>query len=142
MIEFEMLEQDYKLNPTKIKVIGVGGGGSNAVNRMIAAGLKNIDFIAANTDLQALSTSRAQTKIGIGSKITGGLGAGGKPEVGEKAAVEDTDEIANLVKGANMVFVTAGMGGGDWNRCCSYSCKNCKRKWCFDSRCCNYSISV
>ncbi|HPY52606.1 MAG TPA: cell division protein FtsZ [Treponemataceae bacterium] len=112
MIEFEMLEQDYKLNPTKIKVIGVGGGGSNAVNRMIAAGLKNIDFIAANTDLQALSTSRAQTKIGIGSKITGGLGAGGKPEVGEKAAVEDTDEIANLVKGANMVFVTAGMGGG------------------------------
>lgn len=112
MIDFEMVEQNFSINPTVIKVIGVGGGGSNAVNRMIASGLENIDFIAANTDLQALATSRAGIKIGIGSKITEGLGAGGKPEVGEKAAQEDVGEIEKLIKGANMVFVTAGMGGG------------------------------
>ncbi len=99
-------------SPTVIKVIGVGGGGSNAVNRMIETGIKNVEFIVANTDLQALSESKAPGKIGLGSKRTGGLGAGGKPEVGEEAANEDVDTIAEYLAGANMVFVTAGMGGG------------------------------
>jgi cell division protein FtsZ len=97
---------------TKIKVIGAGGGGCNAVNRMIEHGLRQVDFIAANTDQQALGMSRAGTKLSLGTKLTGGLGAGGKPEIGEKAAMEDRDSIANILKGAGMVFVTAGMGGG------------------------------
>lgn len=112
MIDFSMLEGSSSANPTVIKVIGVGGGGSNAVNRMISSGLKDVEFIVANTDLQALGNSLAEKKLGIGSKLTGGLGAGGKPEVGEKAAQEDTETISNLLKGADMVFVTAGMGGG------------------------------
>ncbi len=99
-------------NPTVIKVIGAGGGGSNAVNRMIEGGLQNVQFIAANTDLQALNQSKAPVKISIGSRLTGGLGAGGRPDVGEKAAMEDRDQIMNALKGADMVFVTAGMGGG------------------------------
>jgi len=99
-------------NPTVIKVIGAGGGGSNAVNRMIECGLKNVQFIAANTDLQVLELSNAPVKLPIGSKLTSGLGAGGKPEIGEKAALEDRDMIANALKGADMVFITAGMGGG------------------------------
>ena len=99
-------------NPTVIKVIGVGGGGSNAVNRMIASGLKNVQFIAANTDLQALELSHAETKLPLGTKLTGGLGAGGVPEIGEKAAIEDQEEIQELLAGADMVFITAGMGGG------------------------------
>lgn len=103
---------EQNVGPTIIKVIGAGGGGSNAVNRMIACGLENVDFIVANTDLQALKFSTAEEKIAIGSKLTGGLGAGGKPEVGEKAAMEDTETIKSLLKGADMVFVTAGMGGG------------------------------
>jgi cell division protein FtsZ len=95
-----------------IKVIGAGGGGSNAVNRMIAAGLKNVQFIVANTDIQALGLSRAETRLALGSKVTHGLGAGGKPEIGEKAALEDREAIAQALRGADMVFVTAGMGGG------------------------------
>jgi cell division protein FtsZ len=110
-MNYEVLEK-REISPTVIKVIGAGGGGSNAVNRMMAAGLENVDFIVANTDLQALNYSNAPVKLAIGSKLTGGLGAGGKPEVGEKAAVEDTEMIANAIKGADMVFVTAGMGGG------------------------------
>jgi cell division protein FtsZ len=97
---------------TKIKVIGAGGGGCNAVNRMIEHGLQQVEFIAANTDQQALGLSKAGNTISLGTKLTGGLGAGGRPEVGEKAAMEDRDSIANLLKGADMVFVTAGMGGG------------------------------
>jgi cell division protein FtsZ len=97
---------------TVLKVIGVGGGGSNAVNRMIAGGLKNVQFIAANTDQQALQMSRAQTRLGLGAKLTGGLGAGGIPEVGEKAALEDEEAIRESLGGADMVFITAGMGGG------------------------------
>ncbi|MBE6344584.1 MAG: cell division protein FtsZ [Spirochaetaceae bacterium] len=100
------------LKQTVIKVIGCGGGGSNAVNRMIEAGIQNVEFIVVNTDLQALRLSNATKKIGIGSKLTDGLGAGGKPEVGEAAALEDKDQIANVLKGSNMVFITAGMGGG------------------------------
>ncbi|MCA1949822.1 cell division protein FtsZ [Gracilinema caldarium] len=99
-------------SPTVIKVIGAGGGGSNAVNRMIECGLKNVQFIAANTDQQVLELSNAPVKLPIGSKLTSGLGAGGKPEIGEKAALEDRDMIANALKGADMVFITAGMGGG------------------------------
>jgi cell division protein FtsZ len=98
--------------PTIIKVIGAGGGGSNAVNRMIECGLQRVQFIAANTDVQALNQCKASTKLPIGSKLTGGLGAGGKPDVGEQAAMEDREMIANALKGADMVFVTAGMGGG------------------------------
>ncbi|MCX7039983.1 MAG: cell division protein FtsZ [Spirochaetes bacterium] len=100
------------ISPTVIKVVGVGGGGSNGVNRMIAMGLKNVSFVAINTDQQALHTSSAETRFAIGTKLTGGLGAGGIPEIGEKAALEDQDGIQTLLKGADMVFITAGMGGG------------------------------
>ncbi len=103
---------DRAINPTLIKVIGVGGGGSNAVNRMISSGLKSVDFIAMNTDLQALKRSNAKTKLPIGTKLTGGLGAGGIPEQGERAAEENTEDITNILKGSDMVFITAGMGGG------------------------------
>ncbi len=103
---------DAMMRPTVIKVIGAGGGGSNAVNRMMEAGLRNVEFIVANTDLQALKRSRAPLQLGLGAKVTHGLGAGGKPEVGEKAAMEDRDAIARALAGADMVFVTAGMGGG------------------------------
>ena len=99
-------------NPTKIKVVGCGGGGSNAVNRMIDAKIPNVDFIVINTDLQALNYSRAETKVAIGQKVTGGLGAGANPDIGEQAAEEDKENIKNILAGANMVFVTAGMGGG------------------------------
>lgn len=97
---------------TNIKVIGCGGGGSNAVNRMIVEGLKNVEFIAINTDKQALLISDANQKIQIGEKLTKGLGAGANPEIGKKAAEESREEITASVKGANMVFITAGMGGG------------------------------
>lgn len=99
-------------NPAKIKVIGVGGGGNNAVNRMIDAEVKCVDFIAVNTDKQDLTLSQAPQKIQIGEKITKGLGAGAVPEVGQKAAEESVEDIKKAVQGADMVFVTAGMGGG------------------------------
>lgn len=95
-----------------IKVIGVGGGGNNAVNRMIDAGVKGIEFIAVNTDAQVLNTSSANVKIQIGSKLTRGLGAGANPDIGQKAAEESKDDIMEALRGADMVFVTAGMGGG------------------------------
>jgi cell division protein FtsZ len=96
----------------RIKVIGVGGGGQNAVNRMIEEGIEGVEFIATNTDAQALALSRAQTRVRLGDKLTRGLGAGGDPEIGRKAAEESADELYNVLKGADMVFVTAGMGGG------------------------------
>ncbi len=96
----------------KIIVIGVGGGGNNAVNRMIDEGVKGVEFIGINTDKQALNLCKAETLIQIGEKLTGGLGAGAKPEVGEKAAEESIEEISAAIKGAEMVFVTCGMGGG------------------------------
>ncbi|MDR1127396.1 MAG: cell division protein FtsZ [Treponema sp.] len=98
--------------PAYIKVIGTGGGGSNAVNRMIECGLHGVEFIVANTDVQDLNKCKANIKVQIGSKLTGGRGAGGKPEIGEKAANEDREKIADVLRGAHMVFVTAGMGGG------------------------------
>ena len=95
-----------------IKVVGVGGGGSNAINRMIDAGLKGVEFIAINTDSQALLMSDADTKLDIGRNITRGLGAGSDPEVGREAAEENRDTIEEVLKGADMVFITAGKGGG------------------------------
>ncbi len=108
MLDFE-IDMDHF---AQIKVVGCGGGGNNAVNRMIDAGLRGVDFIAINTDKQALFLSKANTKIQIGDKLTKGLGAGANPDIGEKAANESRDEIAQAIKGADMVFVTAGMGGG------------------------------
>jgi len=96
----------------KIKVIGVGGGGCNAVNRMIESGVKGVEFIVANTDLQVLNVSKAETKLQIGQDITNGLGAGANPEVGREAAMESKADISEALKGADMVFVTCGMGGG------------------------------
>ena len=95
-----------------IKVVGCGGGGNNAVNRMVDAGLKGVKFIAVNTDKQALRMSKADSMIQIGDKLTKGLGAGANPEVGQKAAEESREEIANTIKGSDLVFVTCGMGGG------------------------------
>ncbi len=108
MLEFDIDMAQF----AQIKVVGVGGGGNNAVNRMIAAGLRGVEFIAVNTDKQALFLSKANTKIQIGDKLTKGLGAGMNPEIGEKAANESRDEISQAIKGADMIFVTAGMGGG------------------------------
>lgn len=99
-------------NDARIKVIGVGGGGNNAVNRMIDSGMEHIEFIVANTDLQALRVSRAATKIQLGVKLTNGLGAGANPEIGRKAALEDSDKLIEAMEGADMIFVTAGLGGG------------------------------
>ncbi|HSO10888.1 MAG TPA: cell division protein FtsZ [Anaerolineales bacterium] len=96
----------------RIKVIGVGGGGSNAVNRMIDEGIQGVEFVVANTDAQALMLTKATTRVRLGDKLTRGLGAGGDPEIGRKAAEESSDELYSVLKGADMVFVTAGMGGG------------------------------
>src|SRR5690348_7303444 len=95
-----------------IKVVGVGGGGSNAVNRMIDAGLDGVDFLVANTDMQALKQSKAPVKLQIGAKLTKGLGAGANPDIGKQAALEDTDRILEALSGADMIFITSGMGGG------------------------------
>ena len=108
MLQFET-GQD---NSAVIKVIGVGGGGCNAVNRMMEADLKGVQFIAINTDKQALNRCKAETKVQIGEKLTRGLGAGGNPEVGQRSAEETLDEISAIIDGADMIFVTAGMGGG------------------------------
>src|ERR1700688_3899293 len=99
-------------NGAKIKVIGVGGGGSNAVNRMIRAKVEGVEFITANTDLQALKLSQAPVKLQLGAKLTKGLGAGANPEVGRKAALEDTEKIIEALEGSDMIFITAGLGGG------------------------------
>src|SRR5688500_2678846 len=96
----------------RIKVVGVGGGGGNAISRMIASGLQGIEFIAVNTDLQALRQNKAPVKIQIGGKLTKGLGAGANPEVGRQAAIEDTEKICDALEGADMVFITRGLGGG------------------------------
>ena len=108
MLDFDVDEQRYAV----IKVVGVGGGGNNAVDRMIRSGLKGVEFIAINTDVQALARSEAAVKIQIGSALTRGLGAGANPEIGNKAAEESREEISQALKGADMIFVTAGMGGG------------------------------
>lgn len=106
------IDDDPPITGARIKVIGVGGGGGNAVNRMIEAGLDGIEFLVANTDLQALKRSKAPIKIQLGSRLTKGLGAGADPVVGREAALEDTDKIIEVLEGADMVFVTTGLGGG------------------------------
>lgn len=108
MIDFEMDLDKF----AKIKVIGVGGGGNNAVNRMIECGVKGVEFIALNTDRQALFSSKAENKVQLGEKITKGLGAGANPSIGAQAALENKDEIIENLKGADMVFIASGMGGG------------------------------
>jgi cell division protein FtsZ len=104
--------EENNLQGAKIKVIGVGGGGCNAVNRMIRAKVEGVEFIAANTDLQALKLSQAPVKLQLGSKLTKGLGAGANPEIGRKAALEDTDKIIESLEGSDMIFLTTGLGGG------------------------------
>src|SRR3954471_16610063 len=107
------LQIDEDPNPcARIKVIGVGGGGGNAVNRMVRTGLDGVEFIVANTDLQALKNNAASLKLQIGSKLTKGLGAGADPNVGRSAALEDTEKILQALDGADMIFVTVGLGGG------------------------------
>lgn len=111
-MDFEDLMENEAAPIIDIKVVGVGGGGGNAVNRIISQGVKKVKFIAMNTDIQALQRSKADIRLPIGKLLTGGLGAGGQPETGEKAAIESADEIRENLKGANLVFITAGMGGG------------------------------
>ncbi|SHH43687.1 cell division protein FtsZ [Anaerosphaera aminiphila DSM 21120] len=108
MLDFDMDHDEF----AKIKVVGVGGGGNNAVNRMINAGVKGVEFVVFNTDIQALKGSLAEHKIQLGEKITKGLGAGANPDIGEQSAEESRDEIRDVLEGADMVFITAGMGGG------------------------------
>ena|GEM_PF-2399792 len=128
MREMEYEENNYMMDGTAtIKVIGVGGAGNNAVNRMIDSGIKTVEFIAVNTDRQALQLSKASSKIQIGEKLTRGLGAGANPDIGAQAAEESKAEIAEILRGADMVFVTAGMGGRNWNRSSANSCSGSKR---------------
>src|SRR3954451_12353076 len=109
---FRLRLDDGAFTGARIKVIGVGGGGSNAVNRMVREGLDGVEFMVANTDLQALKSNAAPIKLQIGSKLTKGLGAGADPTVGRSAALEDTDKIIQALDGADMIFVTTGLGGG------------------------------
>lgn len=108
MLQFEVTENALQ----EIKVIGVGGGGCNAINRMIEGGMQGVTFVAVNTDKQALSKNRAETKVQIGEKLTKGLGAGGNPEIGQKSAEENLEDLEKFIAGSDMVFVTCGMGGG------------------------------
>lgn len=105
----ELFSRNDEIN---IKVVGVGGGGGNALNCMVATGIKDVDYIAVNTDIKALSSSKAELKVQIGKKLTQGRGAGNKPDIGERSAEENRDDIASAIKGAQMVFIAAGMGGG------------------------------
>src|SRR5213080_80700 len=106
------IDDEPPITGARIKVIGVGGGGSNAVNRMIDAGIKGVEFIVANTDLQALNASKAPMEIQLGSRSTRGLGAGSNPDVGREAALEDHEKLLDILEGSDMVFVTTGLGGG------------------------------
>jgi cell division protein FtsZ len=110
--ELRIQYHDEPVRGARIKVIGVGGGGGNAVNRMIQARMEGVEFIAANTDVQALKLSQAPVKLQLGVRLTQGLGAGANPDVGRRAALEDSEKIIEALEGADMVFVTAGLGGG------------------------------
>ena len=127
-----MFEEMSNLNVCKIKVIGVGGGGNNAVNRMIDAGIKSAEFVSVNTDMQALMHSKAEIKnrIQIGKELTEGLGAGSYPEIGEKAAEESREELEKLVEGVNLLFITAGMGGGTGTGAAPVIAKIAREKGC------------
>lgn len=126
MFEISKNEEAENVLGAKIKVIGVGGGGCNAVNTMINAGLKGVEYIVANTDQQALSASLAGTKIQLGNEITKGLGAGANPEVGKKSALEEYEKLGEILEGADMVFITAGMGGGTGTGASPVIAKLCK----------------
>jgi cell division protein FtsZ len=108
-LKFHLVEERFGAN---IKVIGIGGGGGNAINRMIEAGIEGVEFIAVNTDLQALSSNKAGLKTQIGNQLTKGLGSGGRPDIGKQAAMEDTERLIEIIEGADMVFLTTGLGGG------------------------------
>lgn len=108
-LKFHLVEDRFG---AKLKVIGIGGGGGNAINRMIQTGIEGVEFISVNTDLQALSSNRAKMKVQIGEKLTKGLGSGGRPDIGKEAAIEDTERLIEIIEGADMVFLTAGLGGG------------------------------
>jgi cell division protein FtsZ len=108
-LKFHLVEERFS---AKIKVVGIGGGGGNAINRMIQAGIEGVEFISVNTDLQALSSNKARVKVQIGEKLTKGLGSGGRPDMGKEAAIEDTEKLIEIIQGADMVFLTAGLGGG------------------------------
>ena len=125
-----------------IKVVGVGGGGCNAVNRMIEADLQGVEFIAVNTDAQALLMSDADVKLDIGRDLTRGLGAGSDPEVGEQAAEAHREEITNVLEGADMVFITAGEGGANWYWWCTGSGGDSTRVRCFNDCRCHSTIWV
>ena len=125
-----------------IKVIGVGGAGNNAVNRMVDCGIRGVEFIAVNTDRQALQMSKAGTKIQIGEKITRGLGAGANPDIGAQSAEESKSEISEALRGADMVFVTAGMGRRNRYWGSSNSCSLCKRNGNFNNRSCYKTIYI
>jgi cell division protein FtsZ len=136
---------DPSINPesfARIKVVGVGGGGCNAVDRMIDEGLQGVDFVAINTDAQALLLSRASTRVRIGEKLTRGLGSGGNPEQGRKAAEESAEELYSVLKGADMVFVTAGMGGGTGTGASPIVSQVAKEIGASDDRRCNPSLHV
>ncbi|MEA3421106.1 MAG: cell division protein FtsZ, partial [Acidobacteriota bacterium] len=107
-LKFRLVEERHGAN---IKVIGLGGGGSNAVNRMIQAKIEGVEFIVVNTDLQALNNNKSGIKLQIGSQLTKGLGSGGRPDIGKDAAMEDTEKLIELLEGADMVFLTTGLGG-------------------------------
>ena len=108
-LKFRLVEEHFGAN---LKVIGIGGGGGNAINRMIETQIEGVDFISVNTDLQAMSTNNAPVKVQIGAELTKGLGSGGRPDIGKQAAMEDTEKLIELIQGADMVFLTAGLGGG------------------------------
>ena len=127
----------------KIKVIGVGGGGGNAVTSMIDVGnISGVEFITVNTDAQVLLQSKAPTKLQIGEKLTKGLGVGGNPEIGAQAAEESIEKLKELLIDSDMVFVTAGMGGGTGNRCCPCYCTACKRSRSLNCWSCNKTICI
>ena len=125
-----------------IKVIGVGGGGTNAVNRMVDSGIRGVEFVAVNTDRQALVLSKAASKIQIGEKITRGLGAGANPDIGAQAAEESKAEITEALRGADMVFVTARNGWWNRYRCSTNSSSMCKRNGNINNRCCYKTIHI
>ena len=142
MMEYEDNNVTMMDGTATIKVIGVGGAGNNAVNRMIESGIKGVDFIAVNTDKQALQESKASAKIQIGEKITRGLGAGANPDIGAQAAEESKSEITEALRGADMVFVTAGMGRRNRYWGSSNSCSLCKRNGNFNNRSCYKTIYI
>ena len=124
----------------KIEVIGVGGGGSNAVNRMINSDLEGVSFRVLNTDAQALLQSSAERRVQLGQNLTRGLGAGGNPSIGQKAAEESKEELQQALDGSDLVFYSCRNGWRNWYRCCSRCCRSCQTKWGSNSRYSNQAI--